>query len=113
MINIIGFKNQYENYGKDVVNEETNIFDFIMNFLFKLIYNLSSSDPIYEIKHEIVCKTKMMSLTSIRNTLSSHDVRKKMFNDGIETSKQFLQILLSKTVLKFRVIRKIQGLLKS
>jgi predicted acylesterase/phospholipase RssA len=89
--NIIGFKNHYENYGKDVVNEETNIFDFIMNFLFKLVYNLSSSDPTYELKHEIVCNTKMMSLTSIRSTLSSHEVRKKMFNDGIETSKQFLQ----------------------
>jgi predicted acylesterase/phospholipase RssA len=90
---IIGFKNHYENYGKDVVNEETNIFDFIMNFLFKLIYNLSSSDPTYEIKHEIVCKTNSMSLTSIRTTLSSHEVRKKLFNDGIENSKQFLRTL--------------------
>ena len=67
---------------------------FIMNFLFKLIYNLSSSDPTYEIKHEIVCNTKMMSLTSIRTTLSSQEVRKKMFNDGIETSKHFLQTLI-------------------
>lgn len=92
--NIIGFKNHYENYGKDIVNKETNIFDFIMNFLFKLIYNLSSSDPTYEIKHEIVCNTKMMSLTSIRTTLSSQEVRKKMFKDGIETSKHFLQTLI-------------------
>jgi predicted acylesterase/phospholipase RssA len=87
---ILGFKNQYDNETKSHINSESTLLDFIMFFLFKVIYSLNTDSLQPHIKHEFLCKTDKMNIQMLRTSLSSIDVRKELFNNGLEDAKIFL-----------------------
>jgi predicted acylesterase/phospholipase RssA len=90
---ILGFKNQYDNEKKSHINSESTLLDFIMCFLFKVIYSLNTDYLQPSIKHEFLCKTDKMSIEMLKKSLSNIDVRKQLFNNGIEDAIFFLSKL--------------------
>ena len=87
---ILGFTNQYDNDTKSHINSDSTLLDFIMFFLFKVIYSLNTDSLQPHIKHEFLCKTDKMNIQMLRTSLSSIDVRKELFNNGLEDAKNFL-----------------------
>jgi predicted acylesterase/phospholipase RssA len=87
---ILGFKNQYDTEKKSHINSDSTLLDFIMCFLFKVIYSLNTDYLQPSIKNEFLCKTDKMSIEMLKKSLSSIDVRKQLFNNGIEDAIFFL-----------------------
>jgi predicted acylesterase/phospholipase RssA len=89
---ILGFKNKYKN-DKDCINSESTLLDFLLNFLFKAIFSLNTDNNQPAIKHELICNADFMSLNVLRTALSNIEVRKELFNNGIESATTFLSTL--------------------
>ena len=89
---ILGFKNKY-NDNKSYVNSESTLLDFLINFLFKAIFSLNTDNNQPSIKNEVVCSADFMTLNVLRTALSNIDVRKELFNNGMETAVDFLSKL--------------------
>ena len=87
---ILGFKNKYDNEKKSHINSDSTLLDFLMCFFFKVIYSLNTDNHQPFIKNEFLCKADKMSVEMLKNSLSSVDVRKILFNNGIEDAKEFL-----------------------
>ena len=90
---ILGFKNQYDTEKKSHINSDSTLLDFIMYFLFKVIYSLNTDNLQPSIKNEFLCNTDKMSFEILKKSLSNIDVRKQIFNNGTEDSICFLSKL--------------------
>jgi len=90
---ILGFKNQYDTEKKSHINSDSTLLDFIMYFLFKVIYSLNTDYLQPSIKNEFLCKTDKMSVEILKKSLSNIDVRKQLFNNGTEDAIYFLSKL--------------------
>ena len=89
---ILGFKNKYENYNaSNVIEANSSLLDFLLNFVFKLIYNLSADETQPTIKNEIVFDCKMMTITNLSEALNSVEHRKQLWESGKKTTKLFLE----------------------
>jgi len=93
MDEILGFKNQYDNEKKSHINSESTLLDFIMCFLFKVIYSLNTDNLQPSIKNEFLCKTDKMNIEMLKSSLSNIDIRKQLFNNGTEDAMFFLSKL--------------------
>jgi len=91
---IIGIINKYNDGMNNIVNHESTLLDFIMSFLFKLIHSLSSSHLQPKIKHEIICDATLMSISSLKSVLYSSEVRKELWESGIQSGKKYIEFLL-------------------
>lgn len=89
---ILGFKNQYSNE-KANINQDSTLLDYILNFLFKSIFNINNNNIQPNIKNEVVCDASYLSFEILKNTLSSVDARKDLFEKGIQSSIKFLEKL--------------------
>jgi predicted acylesterase/phospholipase RssA len=87
---IVGFTNKYSNV-KSVVNENSNLLDFILTFLFKSIFNIHNNFIQPNIKNVVNCNTECLSLHTIQAALTNIDVRKSLFEQGIHDATAFLQ----------------------
>jgi predicted acylesterase/phospholipase RssA len=87
---ILGFKNKYKT-DKNYITEESSLLDFLLNFLFKAIFSLNTDNQQPFIKNEIHCEADFMSLDILKNALSSQEIRKKMWSDGMVTASTFLE----------------------
>ena len=89
---ILGFKNKYENYNEtNVIDSTSTLLDFLLNFVFKLIYNLNTDEKQPTIKNEIVFDCKMMNITVLNEALNSVEHRKQLWESGRKTSNDFLE----------------------
>jgi predicted acylesterase/phospholipase RssA len=89
---ILGFKNKYgEN--KNFINTESNLLDFLLSFLFKAVFSVSTDNMQPIIKNEVVCDAQYLNFDVIRNALSNVEVRKDLFNTGIQSGILFLSKL--------------------
>ena len=86
---IIGFKNKYSIEKTDITTDST-LLDYILNFLFKAIFNVHNNYIQQTIKNEILCNADYLSLHIIKNTLSSIEIRKTLFEKGICDANAFL-----------------------
>jgi predicted acylesterase/phospholipase RssA len=89
---ILGFKNKYSIENNNI-NEESNILDFLLSFLFKAVFSLSTSHIQSELTNEILCDSKYLTIEVLRNALGSIDVRRDLFKNGIESAVFFLSKL--------------------
>lgn len=89
---ILSLKNSYDNSSKNhEISQQSSIIEYIMNFLFKVIYNLSTEKEQEKIPNEVILNDmKFISLSYVKSTLSSVDVRKELFNKGIKSADDFL-----------------------
>jgi predicted acylesterase/phospholipase RssA len=91
---IMGFKNNYtNNYTNDktYVKADSTIFDYIINFLFKLINHMNQDHTQPTIVNEIIFDAEILSINTLKNAVSNMQVRKDLFNNGEETAKIFLK----------------------
>lgn len=92
---ILGFKNKYdkeERNNNTKINKDSNLLDFIMNFLFKMISNLCSSDKQPKIPYEVITDTKFMTIEFFKKSFSSEDARRELFLKGVESAENFITL---------------------
>ena len=77
---------QYHN----IVNKESTILDYAMNFINTLIFNVDTEGKQISIPNEISYKTIHMNLSYIRKTVSSQDARQELFDDGLNVAIDFI-----------------------
>ena len=90
---ILGFKNKYNDKRTNTINSESTLLDFLLNFLFKAVFSVSNSYIQPQLKNEIICDAKYLSIDILRNALSNMEVRKELFNTGTQQAKIFLSNL--------------------
>jgi predicted acylesterase/phospholipase RssA len=89
---ILGFKNKYgEN--KTCINTESTILDFLLSFLFKAVFSVSTDNSQPSIQNEVICDAQYLNFDVIRTALSNVEVRKDLFNNGTQTAVEFLSKL--------------------
>ena len=77
---IIGFRNKYKEKEKYIVTENSSIVDYIICFIYKLIYNVSTGHKQEKIKNEILINTSHVSLSYLKQVLSSPEIRGELMN---------------------------------
>jgi predicted acylesterase/phospholipase RssA len=86
---ILAFKIEY-NQTNNNVNLDSTMLEFIMNFLFKLIYSLNTDRNQPNIKYEILCASDKMSIGALKNALYDINIRNNLFKLGTEIANDFL-----------------------
>ena len=89
---ILGFKNKYSD-DKSYINSESTILDFLLSFLFKAVFSINTDNIQPNIKYELLCDVKQLSFNVLRSSLSSIEVRRDLFNNGVESAIKFLSDL--------------------
>lgn len=87
----LGFKNKYSD-DKIIVNAESTLLDYILNFLFKAVFNVHNNYTQPIIKNEVICDTSYLSFDMLRAAISNIDVRKDLFEKGKQSAIQFLEL---------------------
>jgi len=89
---ILGFKNDYgEKKESQKINEDSTILDYIMAFLYKLIFQLNTEDKQKQIKNEVLYSCQYLSFEYIKSVLSSSEIRKEFLESGIQSASNFLR----------------------
>lgn len=89
---ILGFKNNYCDE-KNTIDSESTLLDFLLSFLFKAVFSVSTAHIQPTIKSEIICDCKKLSLNILKEALSKVDVRKSLFTEGINGANKFMDKL--------------------
>lgn len=91
---ILGFRNCYDktrSKNKNDITPESTMMDFMMTFLFKVISNMSTEHVQPKIKYELECDAELLSIQMLRDSLKSIEIRKHLFQNGIDSAKNFLE----------------------
>lgn len=89
---ILGFKNKYSD-NNTIINENSTLLDYLLNFLFKAIFSAKSDYIQPHIKNEVICDASYLNLDVLRNALSSVEVRKDLFEKGKQSAIYYLNSL--------------------
>ena len=95
---ILGFKNKYSD-SKNYINTDSTLLDFLMSFLYKAVFSVSTYYNQPPIQYEVIFDTEYVSFDVLRNTLSNIEIRKDLLKNGIESATQF-HSKLNDTTLK-------------
>ena len=99
---ILGFKNRFNVEERNLnakITTESNLLDFIMNFLFKIVFSLSSNNKPITIPLELVLDTKYMSIDYFKKIFASEEARMELFQNGEDSAEEFFQKLFGKSGL--------------
>jgi len=88
---ILGFKNKYSD-NKTIINNDSTLLDYIVNFLFKAILSVENNYIQPDIKNQIIFDTNYVTFDTLRNAISSSEVRKSLFEKGKQTAIDFLDL---------------------
>lgn len=86
---ILGFKNKYSE-DKTTVNENSTLLDYLLNFLFKAIFNINTNNIQQAIKNEVDCDTSYLSLDFLKDSFSNIEVRRELFETGKKSAEKFI-----------------------
>jgi hypothetical protein len=89
---ILSFKTEYTQTNT-TIHLNSTMLDFVMNFLFKLIYSLSTDNIQPKIKYELLCSTDKLSIGALKKALFDINIRNELFQIGIEEANEFLSKL--------------------
>lgn len=89
---ILGFKNKYSE-DKGIVNEDSTLLDFLLNFLFKAIFNVNNNYLQPTIKNEVLCDASYLTFDFFKNTLTNIEVRRELFEKGKKSALNFIESL--------------------
>lgn len=97
---ILGFKNDYGDKKQSTnINENSTLLDYIMTFIYKLIFQLNTEDKQLKIDNEVLYSAQYLSFEYIKSVLSSSEIRKEFLQSGIMSATNFL----NKVTLENRV----------
>ena len=89
---ILGFKNKYSE-DKRTVNENSTLLDYLLNFLFKSIFNINTINIQQTIKNEVECDTSYLTLDFLKDSLSNIELRRELFEKGKKSAEKFIEKL--------------------
>jgi predicted acylesterase/phospholipase RssA len=89
---ILGFKSEFSE-NKNYINSESSLLDFLLSFLYKAIFSISTDHMQKEIKNEVICDCNHLNFDTIKDALYNIEIRRDLFNNGIECGKKFLSKL--------------------
>jgi len=87
---ILGFKNKYSD-NKNNITKESTLLEFLMSFIYKAVFSLSTDKIQPEIFNEVICDTSHLNLDYLKNAISSVEVRKELFDNGVTCGEQLLE----------------------
>lgn len=87
---IFGFKNKYIDE-KEHVNSDSTMLDFLLSFLFKAVFSVNTDRKQPQIKNELICDADYLSFSVLKNALTNMEVRRNLFENGIETARKFIE----------------------
>jgi predicted acylesterase/phospholipase RssA len=90
---ILGFRNYYGETRREEkkINEDSTLLDYIMIFLYKLIFQLNVENKQKDTVNEVLYKAQYLSIEYIKSVLLSAEIRRDFFEEGIEAAKMFLE----------------------
>jgi len=91
---ILGFKNKYSK-SKNNITEESNLLQFLMSFIYKAIFSLSTDNSQPIIANEVICDVSHLNFDFLKDAISNIEVRKELFENGVSCGKYFLSKLYS------------------
>jgi predicted acylesterase/phospholipase RssA len=89
---ILAFKNKYKNEKAKIASDSTMI-DFLLGFIFKAVFSINKDHTQSKIKNEVICDGSYLTIEILKNALSNIDVRRDLFNQGVETADRFMTYL--------------------
>jgi predicted acylesterase/phospholipase RssA len=89
---ILGLKNKYSEDNENI-NADSTLLDFLLSFLYKAVFSVSTDKKQSEIKYEIICDSKYLSFDFLRKAITDIEIRKNLLNNGIESASLFLSKL--------------------
>jgi predicted acylesterase/phospholipase RssA len=87
---IFGLRNKYVNNDDNIVKNQSTILEYVMNFISKLVNNVSIKIEDKHIPNELIYDVEFMNLSYIQSTLSSKETRQTLIESGVEAGKAFL-----------------------
>lgn len=87
---IFGLRNKYIKNDDNIVKEKSTILEYVMNFISKLVNNVSLRFEEQTVPNELIYDAELMNLSNIQLTLSSKEARQNLIDSGIEAGKLFL-----------------------
>jgi len=89
---ILGLKN-HSWYQQTPIDSNSTIIDFLLNFIFKAVYNVNTDHNQQQLKNELICDVTGLSFEGLLSALSSIDVRRELRTSGINSAETFLSKL--------------------
>jgi predicted acylesterase/phospholipase RssA len=86
---ILGIKNKYSK-NKNIINEESTLLQFLLIFLYKAIFSLSTDQIQPEIQYEVICDVSHLNFDILKEAANSSEMRKILFESGVNSGKSFL-----------------------
>jgi predicted acylesterase/phospholipase RssA len=87
---ILGFKNDYgEKKESNKITDESTLLDYIMFFLYKLVFQLNTEDKQLHVENEVIYSANYLSLEYIKSVLSSKEIRRDFLQSGIDAATKF------------------------
>ena len=96
---IVGFKNHYSEDTTNYIDSNCSLFEFAVGFIFKIIRNLHTDNKQTKIKNEVIYKSDHVSISVLKDAISSIEARQKLLQIGIDSAKQFLDNMNAKIVV--------------
>lgn len=90
---ILGFRNDYGGTDNYQVTQESNLSEYIMTLLQKVVSSICTEKKQDKIKNEVVYKTVPLSISLLNSVLSNIEVRKELLRSGEESADLFLSLL--------------------
>jgi len=87
---ILGLRNKYVNNHDNIVKNQSTILEYVINFISKLVNNVSIKIEDKNIPNELIYEVESMNLSYIQSTLSSKEARQTLIESGVEAAKEFL-----------------------
>lgn len=97
---VLGFQNIFDkSYEVSKITVESTLLEYVLSFLFKLIYSLSKNFlPQPKIKNELNFYTEPMNLATMKKAIYLDEERKKLMEKGVERAKEFLASVAQETI---------------
>jgi len=92
---ILGFKNKYSETKNNITSDST-LLDFLLSFIYKAVFSLSTDKNQTEIRNEVICNVCHLNFDFLKNAISKIEVRKELFENGVSSGQTFLEKLNSK-----------------
>jgi predicted acylesterase/phospholipase RssA len=92
---MLGFKNGYQNENNNNIENNSNLLQFMFNYLYKSVFSMSIDSSQPKIKNEIICDTFFINTDILKELIFSYDSRKKLFDNGVLFAENFLSSLES------------------
>jgi predicted acylesterase/phospholipase RssA len=90
---ILGFKNKHNETKSitDAIDEKSTLLEYVITLLYKVIQSFSKINNIETIlKNEIIYEVDVLSLHSLSSAISDIDIRKNLFESGINSAKEYI-----------------------